>query len=84
MVVEIQCSVSSTNQHAQRPSPAHESTRPMKKYYVASRDFLWSNFYLELYLELVPAVETHRVPAQSSCGGNRANDIHCFEADLRK
>ncbi len=40
MVVEIQCCVNSTNQHAQRPSPAPESSGPLKTYYLARRDFL--------------------------------------------
>ncbi len=40
MVFEIQCYVNSTNQHAQRPSTAPESSGPLKKYYLASRDFL--------------------------------------------
>ncbi len=44
MVVEIQCCVNSTNQHAQRPSPAPESSGPLKKYYLASKDFLRGKF----------------------------------------
>ncbi len=40
----MQCCVNSTNQHIQRPSPAPESSRPLKKYYLARRDFLRGKF----------------------------------------
>ncbi len=36
--------MNSTNQHAQRPSPAPESSGSLKKYYLVSRDFLRSKF----------------------------------------
>ncbi len=44
MVVEIQCCVNSTNQRVQRPSPSPESSGPLKKYYLTSRDFLRGKF----------------------------------------
>ncbi len=40
MVTEIQFCVNSTNQHAQCPSPTPESSGPLKKFYLVSRDFL--------------------------------------------
>uniref|UniRef100_A0A672SQQ7 Golgi SNAP receptor complex member 1 n=1 Tax=Sinocyclocheilus grahami TaxID=75366 RepID=A0A672SQQ7_SINGR len=44
MVVEIQCCVNSTSQPVQSSSPAPESSGPLKKYYLANRDFLRGNF----------------------------------------
>ncbi len=85
MVVEIQCCVNSTNQHAQRPSPAAESSGPLKKYYLASREFLRGKFSPELYLDPGSCGGNTKstgpkslVPGESSCGGNGA--IECAYA----
>ncbi len=84
MVFEIQCCVNSTNQHAQHPSPAPEISGPLKKYYLASRDFLRGKFvpgtlfrswFLQWkhtkYRSKVPIV-----PGESSCIGK--GTIHRF------
>ncbi len=62
MVVEIQCYVNSTNEHAQHPSPAPESSGSLKKYYLESRDFLRGKFvpgtlFRSWFLGKVPVVE---------------------------
>ncbi len=52
MVVEIQCCVNSINQHIKHPSSTPESSGPLKKYYLVSRDFLrGKKLYPELYLD---------------------------------
>ncbi len=75
MVVEIKCCVNSTNQHAQRPCPAPESSGPLKKYYLTNRDFLWGKFvprtlFSSWFLQWKHTEYQPKVP--SSCGGKGA------------
>ncbi len=93
MVVEIKCCVNSTNQHAQRPSPAPESSRPLKKYYLASRDFLRGKFLPRTLFRScscggnTPSTGPKSlVPGQSSCGGNGAlvNNAQFFSVTIYK
>ncbi len=77
MVVEIQCCVNSTNQHAQCPSPAPEGSGPLKKYYLTSRDFLRGKFLPRTLFRSWFLRWKHTEywpntldPGESSCSGN--------------
>ncbi len=59
MVVEIQCYVNSTNQHVQHPSPIPESSGPLKKYYLSSRDFLF--FYQQFFFLFFSHITQHNI-----------------------